>query len=87
MDVITFPENLKTTSGYRFYCMELFYSKTRRHMINMNIWGVKLLIFSNPSILTCVLDDQKNQLIENEIYAYSTVKRSLKKDPKICFQD
>ena len=33
MDVITFPVNLLV---YRFYCMALFHSKTRRHMINGN---------------------------------------------------
>ena len=38
MDVITFLENrYKPLVVYRFYCMALFHSQTRRHMINKNI--------------------------------------------------
>ena len=35
MDVMTFPEIYKLLAVYRFYCMALFYSQTRRHMINI----------------------------------------------------
>ena len=34
MDIITFPENLLTTSGLSILCMALFYSETRCHIIN-----------------------------------------------------
>ena len=33
MDVITFPEIYKPLVFYRFYCMALFHSQARRHMI------------------------------------------------------
>ena len=34
MDVITFPENMHTTSGLSFfYCIALFHSQTQRHNI------------------------------------------------------
>ena len=33
MDVISFPENMLTTSGLSIYCMALLHSQTRRHMI------------------------------------------------------
>ena len=36
VDVITFPEICKPIVVYRFYCMVVFQSRTRRHMI-MNI--------------------------------------------------
>ena len=36
MDVITFPVNHKPlVVVYRFYCMALFHSQTRRHMIRL----------------------------------------------------
>ena len=35
MDVITFPYIYKPLVVYRFYCMALFHSKTRRHVINL----------------------------------------------------
>ena len=34
MDVITFPKIDEPLVVYRFYCMALFHSQTRRHMIN-----------------------------------------------------
>ena len=34
MDVITFPENL-----YRFYCMVLFHTQMRHHVINVSLFG------------------------------------------------
>ena len=42
MEVITFPESLLTSSGvYRFYCMTLFRSQTRRHYYDK----IKLITF------------------------------------------
>ena len=33
INVITFAENLSTTSGFRFNCIALYHSQTRRHVI------------------------------------------------------
>ena len=37
MDVITFPEICKPLVVYQFYCMTLYQSQTRRHVINYTI--------------------------------------------------
>ena len=40
MDVIKFSKKCKPPVVYRFYCMALYHSKTRRHMINRHIVGI-----------------------------------------------
>ena len=37
MDVITFPKICKPLVVYRFYCMALYHSQMRRHMIERSI--------------------------------------------------
>ena len=55
MDVITFPEIDKPLVVYRFYCMALFHSQKRRHMINelknlMN-FNNSFVLFAHVSLL------------------------------------
>ena len=53
MDVITFSKIDKPLVVYRFYCMALFHSQTRRHMINVfNIFGVMYVILMLHAYVT-----------------------------------
>ena len=78
MDVITFLKIGKSLVVYRFYCMVLFQTQMRPHMINKgsntgliktHFLSVKLLIFPYPSVLTYVLGAQKNRLIETVLWS------------------
>ena len=53
MDVIKFPEICKRLVVYRFYCMLLFHSQTRRYMINIYIHVVESNIHVWPDTVIC----------------------------------
>ena len=54
MDVITFPKICKPQEVYRFYCIVLMHSQTRRHMINNKTIG-DLCFGRHGVLLNCKL--------------------------------
>ena len=65
---LRFPRIDKPLVVYRFYCMALFHSQTRRHMINAFILlTIKLhnplLILTFDSDPTCIINKRKSHLL------------------------
>ena len=70
MDVITFPEIDKPLVIYRFYCMALFDSQTRRHMIKKGM----LLCETKVKGMTIFFKYVENDLSMLNCHLYDSLK-------------